>query len=237
MLSNQVDVTFCLSIIGAVAAFFFAYFCILLFWKEIFRIISEMNSFKKMGAWELSLYVIIILILFSLATFSFAQSEAFYGTEYSFDIIYTSDSPILVKNNVYLLLSHPENDLRQPLFSVFAAPFVRIPYLIAKLLGASAPVQAMLIDYIQIVILVLSNYMITKMLKLTPLKRILFMLLAFCTYTQFLFTLMMEQYIIAYFWLIFCMYLVSEKMKSNRIALWGAGGTLLTSMILLPFMS
>jgi hypothetical protein len=63
------------------------------------------------------------------------------------------------------------------------------------------------------------------------------MLLTSCTYTQLLFTLMMEQYIVAYFWLIFCLYLIAENQQPERIALWGAGGTLLTSMILLPFMS
>jgi len=47
----------------------------------------------------------------------------------------------------------------------------------------------------------------------------------------------MEQYIVAYFWLIFCIYLISENQRPDRIALWGAGGTLLTSMVLLPFLS
>ncbi len=46
----------------------------------------------------------------------------------------------------------------------------------------------------------------------------------------------MEQYIVAYFWLIFCIYLICERGHLEEIALWGAGGTLLTSMILLPFM-
>lgn len=47
----------------------------------------------------------------------------------------------------------------------------------------------------------------------------------------------MEQYIIAYFWLILCIYFIVEKQYPERITLWGAGGTLLTSMILLPFIS
>ncbi|MCI8772244.1 MAG: hypothetical protein HFH73_14200 [Lachnospiraceae bacterium] len=82
-----------------------------------------------------------------------------------------------------------------------------------------------------------ANFMLTRMMKLNAIKRICFMVLTYCTYTTLLFTLMMEQYIVAYFWLVFCMYLISENRRPERIALWGAGGTLLTSMVLLPFMS
>ena len=138
---------------------------------------------------------------------------------------------------MYLALTHPENDLRQPLFAVFAAPFVGIPYLLARVMGASATVQAILMNSAQILMLFTANFMLAKMLKLNSVKRICFMLLTSCTYSQLLFTLMMEQYIVAYFWLIFSIYLIVENQQPERIALWGAGGTLLTSMILLPFMS
>jgi hypothetical protein len=120
---------------------------------------------------------------------------------------------------------------------MFAAPFAGIPYLLARVIGVSATVQAILVNSVQLLMLFAANFILAKMLKLNPVKRICFMLLTSCTYTQLLFTLMMEQYIVAYFWLIFCIYLIAEKQQPERIALWGAGGTLLTSMILLPFMS
>ena len=36
---------------------------------------------------------------------------------------------------------------------------------------------------------------------------------------------------------IICMYLIVERQQLGRVALWGAGGTMITSMVLLPFTS
>lgn len=237
MLPIPIDIPGVVSVLGAVVAIFFVYICVLVFWKEMTKIISDNGIFDNVNIPERIVYSILIVASVALVVFSFAQTEAFYGTEYAYDIIYTSDSPSLVKGNVYLALTHPENDLRQPLFAVFAAPFAGIPYLFGKLFGASASVQAMLVNMVQVIMLFAANFMLAKMMKLNPTKRVCFLLLTSCTYTHLLFTLMMEQYIVAYFWLIFCIYLISENQRPDRIALWGAGGTLLTSMVLLPFMS
>lgn len=237
MLPIPIDIPGVVSVLGAVVAIFFVYIYVLVFWKEMTKIISDNGIFDNVNIPERIVYSILIVASVALVAFSFAQTEAFYGTEYAYDIIYTSDSPSLVKGNVYLALTHPENDLRQPLFAVFAAPFAGIPYLFGKLFGASASVQAMLVNMVQVIMLFAANFMLAKMMKLNQTKRVCFILLTSCTYTHLLFTLMMEQYIVAYFWLIFCIYLISENQRPDRIALWGAGGTLLTSMVLLPFMS
>lgn len=237
MLPISIDIPAVIGTLGAAVAVYFVYFCVQTFWKEMTKTISNNGIFDDVNISERIVYSILIVASVALVVFTFAQTEAFYGTEYAYDIIYTSDSPSLVKGNVYLALTHPENDLRQPLFAVFAAPFVGIPYLFGKLLWASASVQAMLVNMVQVIMLFAANFMLAKMMKLNPLKRVCFMLLTSCTYTHLLFTLMMEQYIVAYFWLIFCIYLISENQRPERIALWGAGGTLLTSMVFLPFMS
>ena len=237
MLPIPIDIPGVVSVLGAVVAIFFVYICVLVFWKEMTKIITDNGIFDNVNIPERIVYSILMIASLALVVISFAQTEAFYGTEYAYDIIYTSDSPLLVKYNAYLTLTHSQNDLRQPLFAVFAAPFIGIPYLLGKLFGASASVQAMLVNMVQVVMLFVANFMLAKMMKLNSVKRVCFMLLTSCTYTHLLFTLMMEQYIVIYFWLIFCLYLISEKQHPDRIALWGAGGTLLTSMILLPFMS
>ena len=162
--------------------------------------------------------------------------DCLVGIEFPADIIYTSDSPALLKENVYFALTHGQNDLRQPLFAVFAAPFLGAPYLIAALSG-SAIVEAIALNCAQLIMLFFANYMLARLLRLSPVKRIVFMILSSCTYGQLLFSLMMEQYIVAYFWLIFCVYQICENGKPDRMVLWGAGGTLLTSLILLPSMS
>lgn len=237
MLPITIDMFETISVFGAVVAIPFVYFCVLLFWNCIERVLRESRIFSEIKTAEWIVYGILLIATLGYIVFSFAQSQAFYGSELSYDIMYTSDSPSLVKGNAYLTLTHPENDLRQPLFAVFAGPFVGIPYLLARVIGASATVQAILMNSAQLLMLFAANFTLAKMLKLDSVKRICFMLLTSCTYTQLLFTLMMEQYIVAYFWLIFCLYLIAENQQHERIALWGAGGTLLTSMILLLFMS
>lgn len=233
----SIDIPFLISIFGAVAAIYFVYVLLVVFWKEIAQIFLEIGIHKDIKKSELYIYGFLLFVTFLLITIGFSKTEAFYGTEYYYDIIYTSDSPYLVKDNVYLNLMHSENDLRQPLFAIFAAPFLGMPYFIGRLLGVSASVQAMLLNYVQIIMLYIANYMLTKIMNLNMTKRISFMILMSCTYTNLLFVLMMEQYIVAYFWLVFCIYVICEGKKSNRIVLWGAGGTLLTSLLLLPFIS
>lgn len=200
-------------------------------------IFADIKLFDGINFGEIVIYFLLIAGSLAFMISVFSTSQAFYGTDLSYDIIYTSDSPSLVKGNVYMVLTHPENDLRQPLFAVFAAPFMGIPYLIGRIFCVSASIQAMLLNAAQILMLFAANFMLTKVMNLTRGNRICFMVLSSLTYTHFLFILMMEQYIVAYFWLIFCIYLICKKNHPNRIVLWGAGGTLLTSMILLPTMS
>lgn len=220
----------------ALAAVFSVWFFCLVFWGKLGKALSDSGLFEDISRAERILYALLLGASLLVMVLSFARTDAFYGTEYEFDIIYTSDSPSLVKDNVYLMLTHLQNDLRQPLFAVFAAPFAGIPYLLGRMLGGNASVSAVLINSVQIAMMLAANFMLTKIMKLSPVKRMCFMLLSCCTYTHLLFILMMEQYAVAYFWTIFCIYLMSEKHSSAQMAMWGAGGTLLTSMVLLPFL-
>ena len=215
----------------------FLYFFILQFWNNIIKIIKENKIFKDIKKLEWIIYSILLIISILYMAFAFSKSQAFYGTNYDYDIIYTSDSTTLIKDNSYLSLTHPENDIRQPLFAVFSAPFVSIIYLITYFLKTSMTVQTILINIIQILLLFITNFLLTKILNLNSTKRICFMVLSSFTYTQLLFTLVMEQYIIAYFWLILCIFLIVNKKSNNSFALIGASGTLLTTMILFPLMS
>lgn len=225
------------SLIGIMFSCFFVFFCLILFWKEMKRIIGEICITDKTNWKENIIYILLVIVTLIFMVYVFMRTQVFYGTEHSFDIIYTSDSPCLVKGKVYWALMNAENDLRQPLFALFAAPFVGIPYLIAHLIGASASVQAILVNGVQVFLLFSANFMLAKMLKLDRVKRVCFMVLTSCTYTQLLNVLMMEQYVVAYFWLIFCIYLIADKKHPDCFVLYGAGGTLLPSMILLPFVS
>lgn len=232
-----IDIPGIVSVIGMIIAVLSVYFGVLIFWDRLIKILKRAQVFSRINPVEWAVYGILFAATVIVMVVLFAQTEAFYGTEIPYDIIYTSDSPSLVKGDVYLALTHPENDLRQPLFAVFSAPFTGIPYLVARVLHVSAGVRAMLVNAVQIIMLFAANLILAKTMRLDSLKRICFMVLTCVTYTQLLFTLMMEQYVVAYFWLVFCMYFIVEDQQPDPMVLWGAGGTLLTSMILLPSLS
>lgn len=214
----------------------FVFICTAAFVHTLFSFLKEQKTFADITSAEKIVYAFLLLIVLCLMGFVFLHTDAFYGTAFDYDIIYTSDSPILVKNNAYLALSYGENDLRQPLFALFSMPFMGFPYLIGRIFGASAPIMALLMNCFQIPLLFFANFLLACMMKLSGTKRMLFLLLITCSYPVLLFCLMMEQYIAAYFYLILFLYSLCQG-APKRYALWGAGGTLLTSLILLPTLS
>ena len=121
----------CIAVFGACVATYFVYILTLFIFNHLFEKITFKKEEKN---YEIVVYAILIIITIALSAFAFANSEAFWGTDHAYDIIYTSDSPSLVKGYAFLNLLHLENDLRQPLFSVFSAPFMGIPYFIGKLI-------------------------------------------------------------------------------------------------------
>ncbi len=219
---------------AAVLSLPFVYICLVWFYSWLWDTFSELGTFRDVTKGEWLLYGGMLLACVIFVTVVFLKTDAFYGTAHPFDIIYTSDSPELVGENAYLDLRHHQNDLRQPLFSVFAAPFLGIPYLLSRLTGASLGWYALLMDYAQIGLLLLTNFLLAKMLDLSAKKRMLFMGLTLLSYPVLLFLLMMEQYIVAYFYLILTVYLLTRRNRRSSAAIWGTGGTLLTGMILLP---
>ena len=105
-----------------------------------------------------------------------------------------------------------------------------------------------IVDAVQIVMLVLANLLLTRLLDLKPLERAALMLITSFTYAQMLGVLMMEQYIVAYFWLALTLALlaanreaissnIAEGYKPHYISLYGAGSTLLTSLFWTPLHS
>ncbi len=235
--ATGIDIPALVTAAAAVVALFFVYFCLLIFWSRFVELFTEAGIFHELSTAEWIIYTLLFVGSLLYMIVCFTKTEAFYGNDYVHDIIYTGDSRMLVKWNAYMALTHQENDLRQPLFAVFSAPFTAIPYLLSRLTGAASTVHGILMNSVQIGMLFVMNLLLAMMLKLDMRKRICFMTLSCFTYTHLLFTLMMEQYIVACFWLIFCIYLIAEKKRPARLTLWATGGTLLTGMILLPFMS
>ena len=217
-------------------AFPFIYYSTLYFWHLLFKLIRDSDIFNGIEKREYFIYATILLLFLLFSINAFSKSIAFYGVN-KYDIIYTSDS-MMVRRQIYISLLDPENDIRQPLFAVFSTPFIGLPYLLSILAGASLPIQAIFMNSVQILLLLVANFILTKSMRLSPSKRILFILLSSCTYTQLLFSVMMEQYVIAYFWLIICIYLICTNTRTSATFCFvAASGTLITSSLLLPYLS
>lgn len=236
-LPESVDIVMMISICGALCAVVFVFLAVSILLNRIRLLFSETNVFDGITIIEKTIYVILLIATILFAAFAFSKSVAFYGSENNSDIVYTSDSPDLVKGNVFLWLRHPENDLRQPLFAVFAVPLSGAAFLLGKLMPLTPFSDELILNISQIVVMLTGTFILTQILELSSGKRICFMILNACSYTYLLFSVMMEQYIVAYFWLMLALYVIKTGKNHNDLALIGAGGSLLTSLIITPLTS
>lgn len=237
IINLNIDIILMISIMCSIISSLFIYVLMSLIYSNLFRILKSSITLKEITTAEKIIYILLFLLNIIFVIVVYNLTDGFYGTSYKYDFIYTSDSPSLVRDNAYLSLTYLENDIRQPLFAIFASPFIGIPYFISKIFNFSFTIYAILINVVQIIILFFSNYLLVKMLNLSPKNRVCFILLINFTYTHLLSVLMMEQYIISYFWLMLFFYSRLIVKKEEKLTLWASGGTLLTNFSVLPFLS
>lgn len=235
---QSADMSRVVSIALALCGFLFVYICLSWFWSKLSSLLRDCSIFSSLRHWEWALYGMLTLGLIVCMAHAFDITNAFYTRDTGgYDVIYTSDSGTLVYNMGYLFLTFPENDLRQPLFAVFSAPFLGAPYFIGQALSLSLSSQAILLNAVQVFLLVLANLLLTRLLSLSSVERACLMLVTSITYSQLLSLLMMEQYILAYFWLMLTLALLASGKRNTSFALYGAGSTLLTSLFWAPLCS
>ena len=209
----------------------FVYVACLLFWNKLEKLFVDLLFMKRVTKYERIIYIAIFLITCFYISFCFMSSRAFYLPDHV-DTIYTSDSYSLVKYNAYIVIDHFENDLRQPLFAVFSAPLMGIPCLLGYLIPGIP--MAMILDYAQVFILLIAVIVLAMQLDLSPLQRMCFTILLSSTYTYLLFSVMMEQYITAFFWLVLTISFIKNDKEAVHLSI-ASSGTLLVSGILVPF--
>lgn len=220
----------------ALGSFLFVYVCLAHFWQRLTRLFQETKVFSDLHPFEVGIYAFLFVLTLLFAARLFLMTTVFYDARPDgfYDLIYTSDSGGLVRNMGWLYLTFSENDLRQPLFAVFAAPFVGAPYALGEFLGLSITSEVILINTLQITLLFVANFMLSRLLNLTTTARVCFMVMLTATYSTLLNVLMIEQYVTAYFWLVLTLVCLLRGQRNTNFALYGAGGTLLTSLALLP---
>ena len=202
------------------------------FWKKEYQQIDKIDK--------------IFLVVIGIITF--AVSSILYNSTYIYtgngvdetvdsDIIYTTDSATLIREDVYTNLSAFENDIRQPLFGLFSLPFSIPARAISEVLSFIPNSYYIIFETIQVILLGISVIMIGKLIGISGKNKIPFYIFVFSTFGYIIFSFAYEQYIISLFYLITAIYVgVFNKLEVNYYYI-GATGTLLTSGIIFPLIT
>lgn len=213
---------------------------IYLFIKYIIpKVISFLKGLTKVEKKYLLIYIVIGFLVMSILSFlttGFTNPTVNgYGIES--DVIYTTDTYSLVNNDAFINISHFENDIRQPLFGVFALPFGLMTRIISEVLFF-LPVDSygFSLMFIQFILIALTNIIIVRLLKTKEKDKKYLYLLFGVSYPYMVFTLTVEQYVVALFYLVLAIYIYDNSKKVNHSYV-ASVGTLLTSGVIFPLIS
>ena len=197
------------------------------------------KAFKELKTSEKAFISFIIILLCILALISFIKAPQLYSIDndnYRYDVVYTSDTLSLLKHNTWMNIFFYENDIRQPLFALYSIPFFAPIYAIFALISLlGVNLIPFGIEFVQIILLVLSISMFSLVISKDSKKRILFMLLFSSLYSTLLFSVMIEQYVVAVFFISLLLYAYINKLKTKDYYI-GSVGTLSTSCMLFPLL-
>lgn len=173
--------------------------------------------------------IVVCALYFFLIVWVYRNTTAFYGSGYN-DVIYGSDSYTLTGSNVWLSLFQGQNDLRQPLYMLTAAPFMGIAYILGIILNCFY-VNGLAIAYafVQALLLVWSIWLLSHLISDNDIIRSLIILILSVSYPAIVFSLCLEQYVSSFFWLIMAVVAVMYDQKKADLMIIGAANGLLTS--------
>lgn len=219
-----------LSIVSFIAVYILLLYFYRFFLDDVLQILLDLNKKERKA---------LIVLMFIGACFVvavYAVTGVFYGSSSEYDAIYTADSGIIFKQNCFLWLASGQNDLRQPLFSVFSAPFVGIFSAFTIPFSFSEIAVACVTQIVNVMALFLTIVMVSELLLLKENTKIIFWILLMTCYPVLLFHIMVEQYIFVVFWLVFFIRLALRKSEKKDIAFIGAVGGLITNAAMLPLL-
>ena len=186
-------------------------------------------------------YLVIACVLFAVAiSLVYSKTDAFYAANAAsdnvwdkIDIVYSSDSSMLTQQNVFYNIAASENDIRQPLFGVFAAPFALAASLVSRAVMQPGAYPAIL-QILQSAFLALSLVLIVRLIGASGAVKALMLACGTLLYPTLLFLLNVEQYVFSVFWLILLVWMIVQGEEQGRKTAWvAASGSMLTSGIFL----
>lgn len=183
-------------------------------------------------------YIKIIFIIATVLTFFTIHTTTAFSKPNKLDLIYTSDSADLLYKDVYFNVSHNENDIRQPLFGFFALPFGLLAKVISEFVFFVPNDYAYeaVMTVLQFIITTITTILIARLLKLEEKdKKYLYMLFSL-SFPYLIFNLVLEQYVIALFYLILTIYMFHNYQGINYTYI-AATGSLITTGIVFPLIT
>ncbi|WP_336776046.1 hypothetical protein [Paenibacillus sp. MMO-58] len=235
------EIAAAISVIVGIVAFYFLFLCVYLLWPKLAAVVLEFA--RNLTKLEKRYLIVSTFVLAIVVIIAFNVSSVFYETRdqsgeiVRFDVVYTTDTADLVDSNVYLNISSVQNDLKQPLFGLFALPFALVGIVISKLFFFVPNSYPVMMQIIQVFLLQMAMILISRMLKLRSIDQLIFLLFLNASYPVLMFSLNMEQYIFSLFWLILFLYSCQFGWGPKVYYFIGAAGSLLTSAVLFPLLS
>ena len=217
-----------------VGALWFAFCAVRYFYELLQPVVRDIASdFSRTEYWVLA---IVSLVFMAAVGVLFLKTNAFAHPVLECDLLYSSDSGAYINYQTFFRLGGVENDIRSPLFALFSAPFLGIPYLISLLIPL-ANAQALVLTMAQVPFHIISWYLIIKMIPNLKLgQRFSLLALALVSYSGFLFAFFPEQYIFSVFWIALFLYRYVLRNRREDFLLIASAGTMVTSAVfaLLP---
>ena len=156
-------------------------------------------------------------------------------TASNYDIIYTTDTPILLGFDVFSNVTAKENDYKNPLYGVFSIPFSIVPKAISLIIPAKM-VYPLTLSIVHGALVLLAFTLLARLMKLNGTLKALFLVFISVAFPSLLFLTNLEQYVLSVFYLIVFIYMVMKKEKDMDMAYIMATGSTTTTGILFPLL-
>lgn len=191
---------------------------------------------------ERAFIIIFFLLGVFMVTICYSLTNCFYlpytaeGTLVEYDVVFTSDTGVLINNNAFMNIGAIQNDINQMLFGVFAMPLGIIATLFSKITWFVPNGYAYWLGALNVLLLSVTILLLVRMSNLKGTSKILCLCVLSVSYPTMLFLLNLEQYVLALFLLSAFLYTALNNSKYKSMFFLGAAGTLITSGITFPLL-
>lgn len=198
--------------------------------KKFYRSLTKFEKVFLLCIFFGSLFV--VTIIFNKTT------VFYYGKDVYWDILYTSDSSATYITDTFFNINSIMNDFaKQPLFGIFSLPFAIIARLFSQVFFMIPNGYVIFLTVIQIIAMAVAWIMLVRLLKIKKNSKWELMLLFLCSFTTISFSLILEQYILSFFYVILIIYSYYNMKNDVNYSFIAGVGSLVTTGVLLPFVS